>query len=254
MKYWTRKNQKIATLIMKEENDEFQVYMRTMYPNYRRTINDAAVSYHNNKVGNTWNFSLPAVFTCGKRALETCGDCKNGMHCYATKDYRNPSVVAARFINLNLAMHHMEELENQIEASIFINERKCEKNGKESVARLHESGEFFSMEYLEMWMRIARRHPNTTFYTYSTKYEYMEEIIPVKPENLKILPSGWEGREIPEKVKEYYGETTVIQKAEDLPKGFFLCPGTGKKSDRKTCEACGWMCAKVKKVAFIYHN
>jgi hypothetical protein len=43
--------------------------------------------------------------------------------------------------------------------------KKPKYNGK--YIRIHDAGDFFSYEYALIWLRIADRYPNITFYTYT---------------------------------------------------------------------------------------
>jgi hypothetical protein len=56
-----------------------------------------------------------------------------------------------------------------------------------NVVRLHDSGDFFSQDYLNAWKAIASAFPNTVFYAY-TKSLHLD-IETDKPANLRIVQS-----------------------------------------------------------------
>lgn len=56
-----------------------------------------------------------------------------------------------------------------------------------NVVRLHDSGDFYSQEYLNAWKNIAILFPNTIFYAY-TKSLHLD-IETGKPDNLRIVQS-----------------------------------------------------------------
>ena len=88
--------------------------------------------------------------------------------CYATKgNYRFQSVKAALAFRTILARDYMSFVENAIKAQIEADNIK--------LCRIHAAGDFFSLEYAEMWKRIAQAFPDTIFWTY-TKNKPCEKI------------------------------------------------------------------------------
>lgn len=57
---------------------------------------------------------------------------------------------------------------------------------KASIVRIHDSGDFFSQDYLDAWIFIARKFPEKTFYAY-TKSLHLD--FSFAPKNLKITQS-----------------------------------------------------------------
>lgn len=88
----------------------------------------------------------------------TCaGNCENG-YCmrgrYAMQNVQNS--LANKTV---LAREHLDFLERAIMAQIKANKIKT--------VRIHVTGDFFSVEYLEMWKRIIASNPGTVFWTYT---------------------------------------------------------------------------------------
>ncbi|WP_433264806.1 GP88 family protein [Actinosynnema sp. CS-041913] len=47
--------------------------------------------------------------------------------------------------------------------------------------RIHDSGDFFSDEYLLAWLRIIRQRPNVTFYCYTKEVERFRRLVETDP-------------------------------------------------------------------------
>lgn len=76
--------------------------------------------------------------------------------------------------------------------------------------RIHESGEFFSYEYLEMICRICAKFPDIHFYAYTRRYKWLRQAkdAGIIPNNLKINVSA--RRENFENLKKYLPEFNLF--------------------------------------------
>ena len=80
--------------------------------------------------------------------------------CYATHGcYCFPSVIASLAKKTVLAQQFMDFVERAIMAQIEADNIQ--------LLRIHASGDFFSVEYVEMWKRIVRAFPSCLFWTYT---------------------------------------------------------------------------------------
>ena len=226
---------------------------------YKTITTDPCISKGNEKIGNTLNFSLPAVYGCTTECFKTCARAfltgEKTLSCYAVKDYRNKSVVYARFCNLYYAKKRKYELMGFIIRTIREELKKrenprCKCYRKPLYFRLHESGDFFSVEYLGIWIDIARMFPQVTFYTYSKAFSVLIQKKDNIPANLRILLSAWNGLEIPEELRERF---PVAYVSENTIPNSVSCPATGSKKDTMNCERCGYLCAKNYNVRFNPH-
>ncbi len=107
-------------------------------------------------------FNIPAQFdfvdahgvkqnTCPGRGA--CGGV-----CYATQGrFLMPNVMRPRLANLEAA-----------QSATFVDDviAALDASGADTV-RIHDSGDFFSQEYLDAWKAIARRRRDVTFYAYT---------------------------------------------------------------------------------------
>ena len=118
-----------------------------------------SVSFGNKKLPKgTMIFNIPAVSTCPLRTTF----CE--ISCYALKaevQYKNV-VPQARARNLKISK--TDDFINRMSETIQKNTRKIKQ------IRIHESGDFYSQEYLDKWFTIARAFPDIQFYAYTKSF------------------------------------------------------------------------------------
>ena len=111
------------------------------------------------KVGlNIFNFSIPAYKSAsGKLTCPFADSCVK--YCYAQKgNYK-------RFPKIGELMEQRYLLSKQ---SIFVASMNIEiKKKKADAIRIHDSGDFYSKEYLQKWISIANDNPTVKFYAYT---------------------------------------------------------------------------------------
>ena len=131
------------------------------------------------KIGAIWSFSTlmgnepvhidyngvkcDVVGTCGGY----CEGCKKS--CYVRNSYRYPSVKYGHAWNTLAIRDDIESAYNDLEGQL-----KRARN-KPNAVRIHVSGEFESMQELNMWNKLAKAFPNITFYVYSKAYDIMDD-------------------------------------------------------------------------------
>jgi len=111
------------------------------------------------KVGlNIFNFSIPAYkSSSGKLTCPFASACVK--YCYAQKgNYK-------RFPKIGQLMEERYQLTKK---TIFIALMNIEiKKKKADAIRIHDSGDFYSNEYLNKWVQIAKDNPGVKFYAYT---------------------------------------------------------------------------------------
>jgi hypothetical protein len=116
-------------------------------------------------------FGLPAVDTCpGASACKSI--------CFATQGtYRFRAVRAVRADNLAAS-----------QGSSFVTDMVAaiRRLRSRNVVRVHDSGDFYSQEYMDSWFQIARSLPEKRFYAY-TKSLHLN--FGGKPDNFMIVQS-----------------------------------------------------------------
>ena len=135
-----------------------------------------------------FNWSIPALAAklSDGRNFKTCpnaGACANV--CYARNGTYNFSNVKARHTaNLEYVLNDPQGWLGQMLAEV----NHPSMRGK--YVRIHDSGDFFSEEYLQMWLKIARLTPQVTFYCYTKEVSMFKKIVePRCPSNFKYLYS-----------------------------------------------------------------
>lgn len=169
--------------------------------------------------------------SCGVTTLPThiCKvQCKG---CYAKKpEVRFPAVLTARNNNLELTKRpdYVVTMIQQIKAS------------KVTTFRLHESGDFYSQEYVDNWTEIVSVCKDVKFYTYTKTSFDFSYLTGLNNFNLieSITPHGMN-----------YGSVEYCQSL--VTKGYTLCPCI--KGSTVVCMKDCTACATKSKVCFIIH-
>jgi len=102
-------------------------------------------------------FGIPAYKTeSGRLTCPAAAECLKG--CYAKQGfYVMPNVARAQETRYALT-----------KSKAFVTTMVAEiQKRKPAVVRIHDSGDFYSREYLEKWLEIVRACPETRFYAYS---------------------------------------------------------------------------------------
>jgi hypothetical protein len=161
---------------------------------------------------NIWNWSLPAhvvTLSDGQRfnVCPNAGSC--GRVCYAkfgTYQFRN--VKARHLLNLEAVLNHPNEWLEMM--SLELDHKRFRPTGVPrlvvglpmwgtgddwldlwvhsggAAVRIHDGGDFFSKDYLGMWLHLAATHPNTLFYAYTKEVQMLKETTAL-PQNFRHI-------------------------------------------------------------------
>lgn len=176
------------------------------------------------------------IYTLSLEERKTCPDsCRHWQTCYG-----NNMPFAKRIDHTDPAF--LPTLEAEIAKLLSI-------RGRAGVlVRLHALGDFFSVEYVDFWMEMLRRHPRLALYGY-TAHHPVTEI----GDRIWVMNRLWPDRcmirfsdgQLPEL------STVSIGDEGGCPSNAFVCPEqTGKTRCCATCGAC-W--STKKNVAFMEH-
>ena len=174
------------------------------------------ISYGNRKIGRAMNVSNAPVITCGN-----CSGCM--FYCYDIKavlQYRN--VVDARARNTALLLENRDEYFRRIDDAIS-------RRRKNKFFRWHVSGDILDADYLARMVDMARAHPDFTFWTYTKRYDIVNEYCQRRggrsaiPGNLSIMFSEWRG--MPMVNPYHFPEFSVIFKDDEHKPAGHYCPG-----------------------------
>ena len=125
----------------------------------------------NAKLGKeVWTFSLPAGWFCPSadkclsRADRKTGRITDGpnteFRCFSASGELRTNVRAARWHNARLLKRRktVEQIADLILRSLDV---------EAEIVRLHVSGDFYTQDYFDAWMKVAQQRPDTSFYGYS---------------------------------------------------------------------------------------
>jgi len=133
-----------------------------------------------------WEFNLPAGWSCPyAKDCKICVDRKTGkfntigkvFRCYAASSERFPGVRESRWNNFE-------------EVKQLLKEKKDLEIPKEAThIRIHSSGDFFSQEYFDMWLRVCRKNPNVKFWAFTKSIQFWVNRLDEIPSNLTLQAS-----------------------------------------------------------------
>ena len=197
-----------------------------------------ALSHGNKKLKNNdrvsflvWN--IPAVITCPYRTIHCEGAC------YALKaeiQYKE---------SCTKSRHHHLELSKRpdfVDMMVFTIQTELDRpvnKGKKVVFRIHESGDFYNMEYVKKWFEIMdhfKDNKNLVFVAYTKSVVFFDGV--KIPENMALLASVWDDTKksnldiIKKNNFRIYTAYEGADLGNALKNGFSFCPC-------KDCGSCG---------------
>jgi len=137
------------------------------------------------KGADVYNWGIPAFKA--QSGLITCPNaskCATG--CYAQSGaYRFSNVKSKYESRLELALS--PQFENVLGAEIDHVKQLASKRDKSCLIRIHDSGDFFSLEYTQKWLRLIQSNPCTLFYAYTKQVSQFKSMD--LPHNLRLIYS-----------------------------------------------------------------
>jgi hypothetical protein len=130
-------------------------------------------------------YSCPFANTCLSRADRQTGKITDGPNtkhrCYHASSETRPTVRAAHWHNFDLVK------KAKTRKNIFKLINDCLPYGL--VYRIHSGGDFFSQDYFDAWLDVARAHPERIFYAYTKALPFWVKRLDVIPKNVKLTAS-----------------------------------------------------------------
>ena len=115
-------------------------------------------------------------------------------------------------MEMNLGLSLSEYFEEDIYKSL-------KKYKKATHVRIHDSGDFYSKEYLMRWLKIIRDNPKLTFYAYTKRISMFKAIKKYMPDNFIIIFS-FGGKEDHLIDKETDRHAMVYESLDDMPSDY----------------------------------
>jgi len=150
---------------------KYNVDLSTLEPDYRLSDGNTKL-----KADGIWSFNLIPVIHC-----PMAGACKS--YCYATvgqQAFRSGVLRRARAFLATMQADFVERMVAEVERAV--------KRGLRAV-RVHDSGDFYSAEYMLAWFEVARRLPHVKFYAYTKMVVLARRLASVTPDNFKLIQS-----------------------------------------------------------------
>jgi len=203
----------------------------------------------NSKLGKTIAaFSIPAVVTCPGRT-KLCESI-----CYATDGFFN-------FKSVKNSLSASYDASKQSDfVDIVDTELKTKRKKSISAVRIHPAGDFYSVDYLQKWIDIAKKNPHIYFWAYTRCWRLPDFTSKLK--ELSELPNVqlWASIDLETKANKeqppsWLRQADVVKTWDDVDSSFVKCPN--QRNEEITCERCTY-CFKPKtttkhNVAFLEH-
>lgn len=175
---------------------------------FQEDVNNLSIhiSKGNMKLGIITNISLRPELDC-----PNCHKCHK--ECYAQKSYRQyTNVRKAWGDNSTIARSNMNRFFTQLKQ--YFNKHKPH------YFRIHVGGDFFSQQYVDMWLNFAHINPSTKFLAFTkTNFDFSK-----RPSNFIVIYSQWEGLDV-----HGNGIRAWISRDNRTPLKAFKCPSNCEK-------------------------
>ena len=190
-----------------------------------------------------WN--LPAVASC-LGASEWCLT-----HCYNADPRTDVFPIHEWTENWYWAKHHPERLSAQIKTQLA-------QAAHPTAVRVHSSGDFFSIDYVNFWRRLAEEHTSIAFWAYTRSWANPELLLALseleRMPNVHLFaswdqtmpppPQGWR--------RAYVVDTIEALSSVEDSFGFLPCPE--QVQALPNCASCGFCIRRdSRSVGFLLH-
>jgi len=181
---------------------------------------------------NLFNFSIPAYKSkSGEITCPLAGECVK--FCYAQKGFYK---LSSKWAELKFEATKKESFIDDMIKDI--------KAKKAEFVRVHDSGDYYSKEYLLKWFEIAKKMPDIKFYSYTNNINMIKKLKNI-PENYDFIfsDSGKQSHLIDKKVDRH---TKIFKSLEDLEKAGY------KNASEYDLYSTKWF-NNTKKVGLVFH-
>jgi len=121
-----------------------------------------------------YNWGIPAFLS--KDGLKTCPNAKHCVSgCYAKSGTYLFSNVAAKY-EQRLALALSSEFVDTLSLDLAKACKTASKRGKTPLIRIHDSGDFFSLDYTLSWFRLMKDFSHVNFYAYTKQVEFFKDL------------------------------------------------------------------------------
>ena len=162
----------------------------------------------NAKLGKRLIFNLPAGYSCPNAGVcKTFADRTTGeitdlpqlngtnaaeFRCFAAMAETRPTVRDSRWHNWDLLREAMYQSDDQLENLTALIELSLAVQPQLDLCRIHESGDFWTENYMRAWANVARNNRDIKFYAYTKSLGMWVSLHQELPDNL-YLTASWGG-------------------------------------------------------------
>lgn len=185
----------------------------------------------------TYLFSLPPIVSC-----LNCNSCKSD--CFALKSYHQyPSTMALWDYNFNLVKNDLFKLYDKLDNQL----KRIARSKGAKMVRIHQSGDFYSQNYLNMWCDLIAKYPMITFFGYTKVNEILDFSRMDQLTNCNIVRS-MVGK------KRNFGSLSYVTKLANETNGV-VCGAYGEQRENVKCGETCFKCMEHghKNVFFVQH-
>lgn len=216
------------------------VEARPLFPTQVRPLGRQPVlksGEHSAKIGGVilkgpWR-GLP-VYTLTLQERATCPrSCAHWLNCYG-----NNAPYALRF-------QHGPDLERRIAGEV---NDLCALNPGGIALRLHNLGDFYSVDYVHLWRSLIQRHPQLRAFGFSARCDAGD---PIARELAQVIGAYWPRFAIRLSNASGIRSTVSIASAEGRPSDAIICPQQQGKTE--SCSTCALCWQTDRRIAFLEH-
>lgn len=181
--------------------------------------------------------SIPAVITCPGRTAY----CES--ICYATKGF-------FRLKNVKNSLNTNYQIAGDLDKfkSDMI---KALKKAKVTAVRIHASGDFFSEDYIGVWIDIIKTYPDIKFWAYTRSWRVTDLIAPLHKlsqlSNLQLFASM--DKTTTETPPSWMRIADLVDKFSEAKVNYVKCPN--QRNPDITCEKCTYCFKPAKSKAHV---
>lgn len=211
------------------------------------------LSMGNKKLGLTGRF-FTSVFVWNLPSVATCPQASSWCltHCYNADERETVFPVVTWAQNWWVAIKHPTVLKKNIGMVLEISEKPC-------AVRIHSSGDFFSIEYIELWTEIAYTFKNVNFWAYTRSWEnesmlpYLEKMRALRNVQLfaswdstmtRLPPEDWR--------RSFVCSDHLNPKFPWNDRKYLVCPEQIGKVEN--CASCGFCMRSINRDIFFYFH
>lgn len=150
-------------------------------------VKNAKIAKSSNEIYTLYNYGIPALKSV--TGLVTCpmaGQCAKG--CYAQAGAYVWSNVAQAY-EWRLEQSQKDNFPELLQKELAPKIKTALRQGKQLVIRIHDSGDFYSVQYLRKWLKIIQANPTVIFYAYTKMVPVFNRLKAEIPNNFKVIYS-----------------------------------------------------------------